>query len=94
MTGRGAFVWYLHGPNLLILALIGLLILRLALSFVPGRNGVVRLLAAVTRPVTAAVGFITPRIVPPRGVVALSIAWLIALRAALFMAALAKGVQL
>ena len=51
-------------------------------------------MVAATRPVTAVVGFITPRIVPPSGVVALSIAWLIALRAALFMAALAKGVQL
>jgi hypothetical protein len=44
--------------------------------------------------VTAVVGFITPRIVPPSGVVALSIGWLIAVRAALFMAALANGVQL
>jgi len=94
MTGRSAFVWYLHGLNLLILALICLLILRLVLSVVAGRSGVARLVAAVTRPVTAAVGFITPGIVPPSGVVALSVAWLIALRAALFMAALAKGVQL
>ena len=94
MTGRSAFVWYLHGPNLLILALICLLILRLALSFVAGGSGAARLVTAVTRPVTAVVGFITPRVVPPRGVVALSIAWLIAVRAALFMAALAKGVQL
>jgi hypothetical protein len=94
MTGRSAFVWYLHGPNLLILALICLLILRLALSVVAGGSGVGRLVAAVTRPVTAVVGFITPRIVPPSGVVALSIGWLIAVRAALVMAALANGVQL
>lgn len=94
MTGRSVFVWYLHGPNLLILALICLLVLRLALSFVAGSSSVARLVGTVTQPVTAAVGFVTPRIVPPRGVVGLSIAWLIAVRAALFMAALAKGVQL
>lgn len=94
MTGRSAFVWYLHGPNLLILAFICLLILQLALSLVAGRSGPARLVAAVTRPVTAVVGFITPRIVPPRGVVSMSIAWLLVARAALYMAALAKGVQL
>jgi hypothetical protein len=50
--------------------------------------------SAITRPVTALVGFITPRIVPPAGVIVLSIAWLMVARVALSMAALAKGVSL
>lgn len=95
MTGKTFFThWYLHGPNFLIIALMCLLLARLALSYVPHRNGVTRTVSAVTHPVTLVVGAITPRIIPPRGVILLSIAWLLVARAALLMAALARGVQL
>jgi uncharacterized membrane protein len=93
MAARNAFIWYLHGPNLLILAMICILFVQLLLSLAAGGSTVTRAISLVTRPV-AAVGFITPRIVPPAGVIVLSIAWLMVARVALSMAALAKGVSL
>ncbi len=94
MAARNAFIWYLHGPNLLILAMICILFVQLLLSLAAGGSAVTRAISLVTRPVTVAVGFITPRIVPPAGVIVLSIAWLMVVRVALSMAALAKGVSL
>jgi hypothetical protein len=94
MAARNAFIWYLHGPNLLILAMICILFVQLLLSLAAGGSTVTRAISLVTRPVTAAVGFITPRIVPPAGVIVLSSAWLMVARVALSMAALAKGVSL
>jgi hypothetical protein len=94
MAARSAFIWYLHGPNLLILAMICILFVQLLLSLAAGGTKVTNVVSAITRPVTAFVGFITPRIVPPAGVIVLSIAWLMVARVALSMAALAKGVSL
>jgi hypothetical protein len=87
--------WYLHLPSLLLAAFIYLLLARLLLSFVlDAGNGVVRVLAAITHPVVAAVGSITPRIVPPRGVMVAAIVWLVAARVAAFWMALAMGMRL
>jgi uncharacterized protein YggT (Ycf19 family) len=87
--------WYLHLPSLLLAALIVLLLVRLVLTPVLGAdNLVMRLLAAVTKPVVAAVGAITPRIVPPAGVLGFAMVWLAALRMAVFWVASVKGVRL
>jgi hypothetical protein len=87
--------WYLHLPSLLLAALILLLLGRLVLTPVLGAgNVIVWLLALVTKPVVTPVGAITPRIVPPAGVLLLSMVWLAALRMAVFWVALAMGVRL
>jgi hypothetical protein len=87
--------WYLHLPSLLLAALIVLVFGRLLLTPVLGAgNAIVRLLAVVTKPVVATVGAITPRIVPPAGVLALAMVWLAALRMGVFWIALAMGVRL
>jgi hypothetical protein len=87
--------WLLQGPNLILVALIVLLAARLLLGAVFSNvSAIVRGLAAVTRPVTAVVGAITPRIIPPAGVVACAIAWLVAARVVLTMVALGLGVRL
>jgi hypothetical protein len=57
-------------------------------------NPVLRVLAAITRPVVATVGAITPRIVPQSGVLLLAMVWLAALRVAVFWVAVVKGVRL
>lgn len=94
MAARNAFIWYLHGPNLLIVAMICILFVQLLLSLTASGSTATRVVSAVTKPVTAVVGAITPRIVPPPGVIVLSIAWLMVVRVALSMAALARGVSL
>jgi hypothetical protein len=87
--------WYLHLPSLLLATLIVLLLGRLVLTPVLGAGNVmVWLLAIVTKPVVATVGAITPRIVPPAGVLVLAMVWLAALRMAVFWVALATGVRL
>jgi hypothetical protein len=87
--------WYLHLPSLLLATLIVLLLGRLVLTPVLGAgNFIVWLLAIVTKPVVATVGAITPRIVPPAGVLVLAMVWLAALRMAVFWVALATGVRL
>jgi hypothetical protein len=87
--------WYLHLPSLLLAVLIVLVLGRLLLTPVLGAgNAIVWLLAVVTKPVVATVGSITPRIVPPAGVLALAMVWLAALRMGVFWIALAMGVRL
>jgi hypothetical protein len=87
--------WYLHLPSLLLAAFIVLLLVRLVLTPVlDGGTLVMRVLAAVTRPVVATVGAITPRIVPPAAVLVLAMAWLATLRVAVFWVAVVKGVRL
>jgi hypothetical protein len=87
--------WYLHVPSLVLAVLMVLLLVRLVLTPVldPG-NIIMRLLAAITKPVVAPVGAITPRIVPLTGVLLLGVVWLAALRVAVVWIALAKGVRL
>jgi hypothetical protein len=87
--------WYLHVPSLLLAAFIVLLLVRLVLTPVlDAGNLVMRVLATVTKPVVATVGAITPRIVPPAGVLVLAMVWLATLRVAVFWVAVVKGVRL
>jgi hypothetical protein len=87
--------WYLHVPSLILAALIYLLLGRLVLSFVlDAGNTVMHVVRASTHPVVAVVGAITPRIVPPAGVIVCAMVWLLAARITLFMGAMAKGVRL
>ena len=86
--------WSLQLPYLLIGLFILLLLLHLVLAVAVGRDrGPARFFAAITWPITAPVGFLTPRIVPPAGVIACAIAWLIAARVVLSMVALGLGVR-
>jgi hypothetical protein len=86
--------WSMQLPYLLLGALIVLLLVRLLLAGLGNGGLVARVLGAVTRPVTAAVGAVTPRIIPPAGVIACAIAWLIAARVVISMVALGLGVRL
>ena|SRR5689334_11302804 len=87
--------WYYHAPNLLLLALSCLLLVRLALVPVLGNaNPVMRVLAAATDPVLVPVAVITPRLVPRALVIALAVVWLLVVRMALFVAVSATGVRL
>ena len=90
-----AAYWYLQVPSLVLAALIVLVLARLVLTPLLGSGTIiVRMLAIVTKPVVATVGAITPRIVPPAGVLALAAVWLAALRLAVLWVALAMGVRL
>lgn len=87
--------WYLQLPSLILLALIALLVARLVVSLVVGDGNVIRrFVSAITQPMVAAVGAVTPRIVPPAGVVVCAIVWLITARIMVFMVAMAMGVRL
>jgi hypothetical protein len=87
--------WYLQLPNWILLAMMLLLLVRLVLSPVLGHSsGIMRPLMAITRPVAATIGAVTPRIVPPAGVLVCAIIWLAAARVLVLMAALALGVRL
>jgi YggT family protein len=89
--------WYYHVPDLILAALVWLLIARLVLDLLPGRgsdNLLVRLVVRVTEPILKSVGVITPRLVPPVGVIVFAAAWLLAARIALFVAVSATGVRL
>ena len=94
MPNAGTFTyWYLQVPNLVLLAIMVLLLVRLVLSFVLHDDGaVMRLVGTMTQPVVATVGAVTPRIVPAAGVIICAIIWLMAVRTVLFMAALVMGV--
>jgi hypothetical protein len=96
MPNAGAFTyWYLQVPNLILWAMITLLALRLLLLPVFGDGGgLVRPVRAITQPVVATVGAVTPGIVPRAGVMFCAIVWLFALRVLLFMAASAMGARL
>jgi len=96
MPNTGSFTyWYLQVPNLILLAMMALLVVRLVLSLVLSiGSGVMRPMGAITYPVVATVGAVTPRIVPAAGVVVCAIVWLAAIRTGLVMVALAMGVRL
>jgi hypothetical protein len=86
--------WSMQLPYTLLGVLILLLLVRLVLVAAFGHDrAVTRVFGAVTGPVTAAVGAVTPRIVPPAGVIACAISWLIAVRVVMFMVALGLGVR-
>jgi len=87
--------WSFQLPHLLMGVFILLLLLRLLLIAIAGRDsGPTKVLAAITAPVAVPVGAITPRIVPPALVLACAVAWLIAARLVLSMVALGFGVRL
>ena len=87
--------WYLHLPSLLLAAFIVLLLVRLILTPLLGAgNLVMRVLAAITKPVVATVGAITPRVVPHAGVLVLAMVWLAALRVGVLWIAQTNGVRL
>lgn len=96
MPNTGSFTyWYLQLPNLILLAMMALLLVRLVLMPVLNSSlGVMRLVGAITYPVVAMVGAVTPRIMPNAGVVVCAVIWLAAIRTVLVMAALAMGVRL
>ena len=96
MPNTGSFTyWYLQVPNLIVLAMMVLLLVRLVLMPVLNSGwDVMRLVGTITYPVVATVGAVTPRIVPAAGVVACAIIWLAAVRTVLVMVALAMGVRL
>jgi hypothetical protein len=96
MPNTGSFTyWYLQVPNLILLAMMALLLVRLVLSLLlSSSSGVMRPVGAITYPVVATVGAVTPRIMPAAGVVVCAIIWLAAIRTGLVMVALAMGVRL
>jgi hypothetical protein len=96
MPNAGTFTyWYLQVPSLILLAMIVLLLARLVLSLVlVGGGAVMRLVGAITQPVVAAVGTVTPRIVPQAGVIVCAIIWLATARTVVVMLALGMGVRL
>lgn len=96
MPNTGSFTyWYLQVPNLILLAMMALLVVRLVLSLVlSSGSGVMRPVGAITYPVVATVGAVTPRIVPAAGIVVCAIVWLAAIRTGLVMVALAMGIRL
>jgi hypothetical protein len=95
MPNPGPFTyWYLQAPNLLLLVLMVLLAVRLVLMSLGLHRGPLRLVRAVTQPVVAAIGAITPRIVSQAGVIVCAIIWLAAARVLLLMAGLALGARM
>jgi hypothetical protein len=96
MPNPGPFTyWYLQVPSLLLLALMALLLVRLLLMPLGlMEQGPLRVVRAVTQPVVAAVGAMTPRLIPPAGVIVCAIIWLAAARVLLLMAGLAMGVRM
>lgn len=89
--------WYYHIPNLVLLALSGLLVARLALSLLVARDSggrVMRWVEIATDPVLRPVAAITPKVVPGWLVMVLAVVWLLAIRMALFVAVTATGARL
>lgn len=89
--------WYYHVPDLILAVLIWLLLARLVVGLIPGfgsNNVAQRVLRAITEPVVAVVGAITPRLLPPVLVILCAVAWLLAARVALFVVVSATGARL
>jgi hypothetical protein len=87
--------WSLQIPHIILGVLIILLLARLLLAAMRANGNILaRFLAAITSPVTVAVGAITPRMIPPAGVFACAIVWLLAVRVILTMVAGAFGMRL
>jgi uncharacterized protein YggT (Ycf19 family) len=95
-TGQGLVAhWYYHVPNLLMLAVGALLLVRLAVALVvPPENPALRAVAVLTDPVLKPVAAITPRLVPATFVMICAVVWLLLLRMALFVAVSATGARL
>ena len=95
-TGQGLVAhWYYHVPNLLMLAMSALLLVRLAVALVvPSENPALRAVAVLTDPVLKPITTITPGIVPTTFVMVCAVVWLLLLRMALFVAVSATGARL
>jgi hypothetical protein len=95
MPNAPAFTyWYLQLPNLILLAMILLLFLRLVLPPFTVIALITRPVRAMTQPIVTTVGAVTPRIIPAPGVILCGVIWLFTARVLLFMAASAMGVRL
>ena len=87
--------WSYHLSDVLLTALTYLMMLRLLLSpFRLSNTAVVRAVSAITAPVLALVGAITPRMVPPPLLLLGALAWLYAVRVVLRAGVAATGVRL
>lgn len=87
--------WSLQLPYAIFGAWLVVLLVRLLFAAIlDSGNAALRLVNALARPVTGIVGAITPRIVPPAGVVVCAMAWLVAARVAISMVALGFGARL
>jgi YggT family protein len=81
--------WYFHIPNFLLAAAIYTLIGRYLLSVFFGLDSdrvLMRVFRNVTDPILKVVAMVTPKIVPGGLVIVFAVAWLMALRMALFLA--------
>jgi hypothetical protein len=86
--------WYFHVPNLALAALMYTLVGRYILSlFLDQDRVIVRVFNTVTDPVIAAVGAITPRIVPSGILVIFAVIWLFVARIALFFVLAMFGIR-
>jgi YggT family protein len=87
VSGNPIFIyWYFHLPNFILAALMYTAIGRVVLTFVfddDAPNFIWRFFKRLTDPVIKAVGYVTPRAVPPMIVLLFSIVWLFAARVAL-----------
>ena len=86
--------WYFHIPNFILAALVYTLIGRLLLGiFVPQDwdNYIWRAFKRLTDPPIAAVGFVTPRVLPPVVVMIFTVLWLSLARVALAVGLNAAG---
>lgn len=87
--------WYLQIPNVILAVLVYLLVARGLLSLALDRaGGILRPLRIATDPVLAAIGAITPRIVPVAFVLIFAVIWLSIARGALLFAATLLGASL
>jgi hypothetical protein len=98
VTASDSFVahWYFHLPNLMLAAAFYTLIGRAILAMLfrlPADRAMMRVFARGTDPVLRAVAAITPRIVPPGLVMVFALVWLMLLRIALFITAVAFGMR-
>ncbi|WP_333825010.1 hypothetical protein [Pinisolibacter sp.] len=90
MTATDSLVshWYFHLPNFLLAAAIYTLIGRYLLSVFFGVDSdrvLMRVFRNVTDPILKVVAAVTPKIVPRGLVMVFAVAWLMALRMALFL---------
>jgi hypothetical protein len=87
--------WYYHVPDMLLAALSYLLLARLLLTpFPTAEHAVGRGLRGLTHPLVAAVGAVTPRMVPLPLLLLATLAWLYAARVLLRVAVAATGLRL
>lgn len=86
--------WYFRLADLILVAIICLLIVRLVLAAALDPGGAIhRAVTTVTDPVVKAIGAVTPRVVPAGLVAGSAIFWLFSLRILLFVVASAMAMR-